>query len=147
MMPSRLASLRENPATARAGMRWSESEDAELMERAVQGMDINAIAKAHMRTIGGVKVRIMTNALAMMERDGMTLEEASVRVHIPLEDLEEYKLREDEKQEKAKKRPDRDDGDGEILATLREIRDLLRVITHVSLDSRARSGDIDLGRK
>lgn len=98
---SRLSALRENPDTARAGMKWTESENTELMERAVQGMNIDDIAKAHMRTVTGVKARIMANALAMMESNDMTLEEASMYVHIPLEELEAYKQREDEKPKKS----------------------------------------------
>lgn len=98
---SRLSALRENPDTARAGMKWTDSENTELMERAVQGMNIDDIAKAHMRTVTGVKARIMANALAMMESHDMTLEDASMHVHIPLEELEAYKQREDEKPKKS----------------------------------------------
>lgn len=98
---SRLSALRENPDTARAGMKWTDSENTELMERAVQGINIDDIAKAHMRTVTGVKARIMTNALAMMKSHDMTLEEASMHVHIPLEELEAYKQREDEKPKKS----------------------------------------------
>jgi len=98
---SRLSALRENPDTARAGMKWTESENTKLMERAVQGMNIDEIAKAHMRTVTGVKSRIMSNALAMMEHEDMTIEDVSMHVHIPLEELEAYKQREDEKPKKS----------------------------------------------
>lgn len=87
---SRLSALRNNPDTSRAGMKWTESENTELMERAVQGMNIDEIAKTHKRTVTGVKARIMSNALTMMKSQNMTMEEASIYVHIPLDELEAY---------------------------------------------------------
>jgi len=83
--------LRMNPDTARTGMKWTNDEDTELMERAISGMDIQNIARVHKRTVGGVQSRVMLNALTMMEKMNKTLEEVSQYVHVPVEYLEAFK--------------------------------------------------------
>lgn len=100
-----LKELRENPDTARAGMKWLEDENSELMERAIEGVNIDAIAKLHKRTVGAVKSRIMANALTMVNEGKMSLDEVSKYVHISIEDLTLYKERSDNKAAKANQKP------------------------------------------
>lgn len=131
---ARLISLRDNPDTARAGMKWTEEEDVELMERAVSGMDIDDIAKTHKRTVTGVKSRIMSNALAIAGGNNMTLEDVSNHVHIPLEELQAHKQRSDDKKAQPKKSTTKNtepymEGD-KYMKLLTEIRDLLKEIAN-----------------
>lgn len=101
---SRLSALREDPNTAHFGMKWTEEEDVKLMNHATSNMDMENIAKAHKRTISSVKSRIMSNALSMMETNGMTLDEISRHVHIPPEELREHKKMNDQKKQKQKQK-------------------------------------------
>ena len=87
MSSTRYTALRENPDTSRAGMSWTKEEEAKLMEHVTSKMDMQNIAKIHMRTITGVKSRIMLNALKMMETNNMSLNDISKYVHIPLQSL------------------------------------------------------------
>ena len=64
--------LREQPETARAGIRWGDEENQELMKRINEGMSLEDIAKTHQRTIIGVKNRIMANALHIMKENKMS---------------------------------------------------------------------------
>ena len=129
---SRYTNLRENPDTARAGMPWTTEEDAELMERVTSKMDMENIAKAHNRTISGIRSRIMTNAMKMMETNNMSMEDVSKHVRVPLEELLAHK----QKQKRGKPK----DGipktsshpinmqDDKYMQILIEIRDLLKDI-------------------
>lgn len=126
-----LLSLRENPNTARAGMKWTNEEDIELMKQVEDGIDIDDIAKAHKRTNTGVKARIMSNALAMMESKNMTMEQVSVCVHISVEDLQEYKQKQETKKATSRNEKPKVESitnDDKYMKILVEIRNLLKVI-------------------
>ena len=97
--------LREQPETARTGMKWTEDESQELMKHINEGMSLEDIANTHKRTVGGVKNRIMTNALNIMkENESMSFDEVSKLVNISVFDLENYKQYQDNKEEKINKK-------------------------------------------
>ena len=96
--------LREQPETARAGIRWEDEENQELMKRINEGMSLEDIAKTHQRTIIGVKNRIMANALHIMKENKMSFDEVSKLVNISVDDLENYKQYQDNKGEKSDKK-------------------------------------------
>ena len=96
--------LREQPETARAGIKWGEEESQELMKHLNDGMSLEDIAKTHQRTVIGVKNRIMTNALNIMKEKRMSLDEVSKLVNISVFDLENYKQYQDNKEEKIDKK-------------------------------------------
>ena len=104
--------LREQPETARAGIKWGEEESQELMKHLNDGMSLEDIAKTHQRTVIGVKNRIMTNALHIMKEKRMSLDEVSKLVNISVFDLENYKQYQDNKEEKIdKKESDKKESD------------------------------------
>ena len=97
---TRLTALREQPETARAGVKWTEEENEQLMKEVMDGMDgmdLDNVAKKHQRTITGVKSRVMTNALTMMIDRDLTLQDVAKLVHISVEDLENHKQRQEQK--------------------------------------------------
>lgn len=144
---TRYTALRENPDTARAGMPWTNEEEAKLMEHVTSNMDMENIAKTHMRTITGVKSHIMSNALKMVKTNNMSLDDISKHVHIPLEDLKAFKQREDEKKQRQNKKKEKLEhgkdkypnsaahpkismqNDDKYMQVLIEIRDLLKVVS------------------
>lgn len=90
--------LREQPETARTGIKWDEEESQELMNRIKDGMSLEDIANTHKRTVGGVKNRIMTNALNILKEKKISLDEVSKLVNISVFDLENYKEKIDKKE-------------------------------------------------
>ena len=104
--------LREQPETARTGMKWTEDESQELMKHINEGMSLEDIANTHKRTVGGVKNRIMTNALNIMkENESMSFDEVSKLVNISVFDLENYKQYQDNKEKIDKKESDKKESD------------------------------------
>jgi hypothetical protein len=108
--------LREQPETARAGLKWDEEESQELMKHINDGMSLEDIAKTHQRTIIGVKNRIMANVLNIMkENTSMSFDEVSKLVNISVFDLQNYKekidKKESDKKESDKKESDKKESD------------------------------------
>ena len=79
----------------------------------------------------------MSNALAMVKDNKMTMEEVSEHVHIPLEDLQVHKQYEEDKKpnttSKKQNKKTRSDTipQESMISVLQEIRDLLKVIAAV----------------
>lgn len=91
--PSRLAALRANPDTVRAGLKWTDEEDAKLLQRIKAGKEIETIAKQHKRTVTGLKSRIMTLTWNMVQNGTVTLKQVNALFRIPIQDLEEHRER------------------------------------------------------
>ncbi len=135
---SRLNALREQPDTARAGVKWTEEENDQLMKEVMDGMDLEEVAKKHQRTFTGVKSRVMTNALTMMNDRDLSIQGVAKLVHISIEDMELHKQRQEQKASapKAKKtvqKAEVQSNDGSIsnqdfMSVLIEIRDYLKII-------------------
>tara|TARA_B110000259_G_scaffold184524_1_gene231758 strand:- start:2486 stop:3037 length:552 start_codon:yes stop_codon:yes gene_type:complete len=97
--------LRENEETSRAGLKWTDEEDEQLMKYAIEGMVLDDVALKHHRTVGSIKIRVMSNGLNMMTDKNLTLEEVSNMIHISEEELGQYKHKWDEdKKQKLKSR-------------------------------------------
>lgn len=103
--------LREQPETARTGLKWTLEESQELMKHINEGMSLEDIANTHKRTVGGVKNRIMTNALNIMKEKKISLDEVSKLVNISVFDLENYKQYQDNKEKIDKKESDKKESD------------------------------------
>jgi hypothetical protein len=88
---SRIQYLKEQPETARTGIRWEDEENQELMKRINEGMNLEDIAKTHQRTITAVKSHVMSNALNIMKEKEISFDEVSKLVNISVDDLENYK--------------------------------------------------------
>lgn len=135
---TRVTVLREQPETARVGVKWTEAENEQVMKEVMDGMDLDDVAKKHQRTVTGVKSRVMTNALTMMTDRDLTLQDVAKLVHISVEDLENYKQRQEQKATtpKVKKTgtktseelPDDNISHKDFMNILTEIRDYLKII-------------------
>lgn len=135
---SRLNALREQPDTARAGVKWTEEENNQLMKEVMDGMDLDEVAKKHQRTITGVKSRVMTNALTMMKDRDLSLQDVAKLVHISEDELENHRQRQEDKAAapkvkktvtKAYEQPHNDNiSYQDFMSVLTEIRDYLKII-------------------
>jgi hypothetical protein len=116
---------REIPETARVGLKWTEEEDKQLMKEVIDdGMNLEDIAKKHQRTLIGVKMRAMTNALVMMEEKNLSMQELAKMVRISAEDLEIWKEKQERKNMSLKEREERKE---EMLKKREEKREELKV--------------------
>lgn len=135
--------LREQPDTARAGLKWTEEENEQLMKEVIDGIDLNEIAKKHQRTLSGIKQRIMNNALTMAETQEITLQDVSELLHIPMVDLENHKKKQERKATALHQKKNQTKIESsssvlieketsqhqEIMSILTEIRDYLKIIS------------------
>lgn len=93
------------PETARVGLKWTDEENKELMKEVMEdGMHLEDIAKKHQRTTRGVKLKIMSNALDMMEEKNLTIHQVAKLVHIPADELEIESQRLEQQKERTEER-------------------------------------------
>lgn len=85
--------------TSRAGSRWTDEENNKLMKSVLNGEKIEDIACKHQRTINAIKSRIILNALEIMKKDNLKLEDVSKLVNISVEDINYYNNREKNRRE------------------------------------------------
>lgn len=134
-LDAKLASLREQSDTLRAGLKWTKEEDEQLMIEILNGIDLDNVAKKHQRTVNGVKIRVMLNALNMMINKNLTIQDVSKLVNISVEDLEKYKNKQQQKKIKNIKKTSEEIYNAnlshhkDIMIILTEIRDYLKIIS------------------
>ena len=61
--------LCENPDTSRAGLKWDDSEDENVLSKLKSGMTVDDIAKALKRTANSIKTRIIMNAVKQIDEE------------------------------------------------------------------------------
>jgi len=107
-MPSKfqemLRTQRLNDETSRAGLKWEQDEDDQLMRMISDGVTHTDIAKTLSRSEGSIKTRLILFGINKMEKDGLTIEDAASTVNLTDKDLTEYlerkALREDRRHNK-----------------------------------------------
>jgi|DEB0MinimDraft_4_1074332.scaffolds.fasta_scaffold04562_3 hypothetical protein len=100
-MPSKFQEIlkthRENKETARAGIKWDDGEDTQMLDMIKEGKTHEEVAKVLYRTPGSIKTRLVITALKQMEDDKITLEEASQNVCIDPSDVSSYVERKEQR--------------------------------------------------
>jgi len=91
--------LRENPDTSRAGLKWDDSEDENVLSKLKSGMSIDDIAKVLKRTANSIKTRIVMNAVKQIDEENIDKNKVMKELKITDADITEYK-------EKKKQRDD-----------------------------------------
>lgn len=117
--------LREKPETSNAGLRWTEKDNNNLMEMAMNNVSCEDIANHFHRTEGAIRARINHNILGMEDEEQNSLESLAEKYNVVLEDLLMYKKKQEAKtKHRGNKQlsPIKED-DKELLV---EIRDLMR---------------------
>jgi repressor of nif and glnA expression len=89
--------LRENPDTSRAGLKWDDSEDENVLNKLKSGMSVDDIAKALKRTANSIKTRIIMNAVKQIDEDKKDKNQVIKELKITEADIVEYK---DKKQQR-----------------------------------------------
>lgn len=87
---NKLKEQRKNPETSRAGLKWEQDEDNTLLDKLKDDVSIEDIAKELQRTVRSIKTRLIIKALTDMRKNSSTIEEASVKYKITVDDINNY---------------------------------------------------------
>ena len=94
--------LRENPDTSRAGLKWDDSEDENVLNKLKGGMSVDDIAKNLKRTANSIKTRIIMNAVTQIEEDSTKKEQILKELNVSEADITEYKEKKQQRDEQQK---------------------------------------------
>ena len=107
-MPSRfqemLRNQRQNPETSRAGLKWEQYEDDQMLSLLSEGQSHADIAKALQRTEGSIKTRLIIYAIDKMETDKLSLDQVAEMVQLATSDILEYQERKQAREERLRKK-------------------------------------------
>ena len=94
--------LRENPDTSRAGLKWDDSEDENVLSKLKSGMTVDDIAKALKRTANSIKTRIIMNAVKQIDEENKNKDQVMKELKITETDIKEYTEKKQQRDEQQK---------------------------------------------
>lgn len=94
--------LRENPDTSRAGLKWDDSEDENVLSKLKSGMTVDDIAKALKRTANSIKTRIIMNAVKQIDDENKNKDQVMKELKITEADINEYKEKKQQRDDQQK---------------------------------------------
>lgn len=94
--------LRENPDTSRAGLKWDDSEDENVLSKLKSGMTVDDIAKALKRTANSIKTRIIMNAVTQINEENKNKDQVMKELKITEADIKEYTEKKQQRDEQQK---------------------------------------------
>lgn len=94
--------LRENPDTSRAGLKWDDSEDENVLSKLKSGMTVDDIAKALKRTANSIKTRIIMNAVKQIDEENKNKDQVMKELKITEADIKEYTEKKQQRDEQQK---------------------------------------------
>ena len=94
--------LRENPDTSRAGLKWDDSEDENVLNKLKSGMSVDDIARNLKRTANSIKTRIVMNAVKQIDEDNQDKAKVMKELKVTEEDIKEYKEKKQQRDEQQK---------------------------------------------
>jgi large-conductance mechanosensitive channel len=86
------------------GTKWTQQEEAELIEQIGQNLTVDEISTLHGRNPGGISSKIYGIAYRMLTKEGANFEEVALKLRITLEQMDEFKNQRDERISKKKAR-------------------------------------------
>jgi hypothetical protein len=78
-----------NLKPCRAGLKWTPEENIRLMNRVIKGKNVEDIARKHHRTTNAIKLRILDNAMQMVQ-SGLTMEDVCQKLFLVHDDLKTH---------------------------------------------------------
>ena len=94
--------LRENPDTSRAGLKWDDSEDENVLSKLKSGMTVDDIAKALKRTANSIKTRIIMNDVKQIDEESKNKDQVLKELKITEADIKEYTEKKQQRDEQQK---------------------------------------------
>lgn len=98
-----IQALRKFSETERVGHLYSEQNDIDIIQDALNGVSISQIAKKQKRTVSAIRQRIVMFAVNDMKLNNLTLNEISRKYHMKITLLSSYYQRVCEKENKVTK--------------------------------------------
>ena len=80
-----------NKSTSRAGQKWTDEEDAELMTQCEGGMSFTEVAQQHGRSEYSIKCRLWGNIKSLVEKNRGNVTDLCDKYHTTVEDYESFK--------------------------------------------------------
>jgi ATP-dependent exoDNAse (exonuclease V) alpha subunit len=102
------AKTKEDTQTERAGAKWSEEEDGELVQEIQDGILLTHIAESHGRSLGGIVSRLRHIAADMVMNKGASVHDASAAVGLQVAEVEDAVRRRTHKNDESDTVIDRD---------------------------------------
>ncbi len=94
--------LRENPDTSRAGLKWDDSEDENVLSKLKSGMSVDDIARNLKRTANSIKTRIVMNAVKQIDEDKQDKAKVMKELKVTEEDIKDYKEKKQQRDDQQK---------------------------------------------
>ena len=125
---------------SRIGQPWSNEEDKQLLEEIGVKLDISEIASTHKRTVKGIKLRLIHNAIQAIEKGLFDVEHAATHYGISQLDIKEQQEKKVKEIRISTFKENQPVYHEKYLELLTEIRDSLKVLTqHICSQSIAQS--------
>jgi hypothetical protein len=99
-----LKSQRENPETSRAGLKWDDDEENQLLSLVSSGESLADIAKTLQRTEGSIKTRLIVYAISKMENDNLSISQVCEMVNLAPEDITDYQQKKQQREDRIRQR-------------------------------------------
>lgn len=116
----------------RRGVPWTDEEHETLLKRVAKRVDWEDIAIKHKRTVWGVRARVLMHIFKLVQNNAITLEEATKKYNLPLEDIQSFI---EAKQQCATHSKRNKSDDNTIVTLLCEVRDLLKELVKTQQSS------------
>ena len=121
--------LSNRSTDTRIGQPWSNEEDKQLLEEIGAKLDISEIASTHKRTVKGIKLRVIHNAVQAIEKGLFDREKAIEHFGISRLDIEEYNAKKAKKLRVDNFKDKQPEYHEKYLELLTEIKDSLKILT------------------
>lgn len=138
-MRERLEALKERPEFAAAGSRWTQEEEARVVDAIAGGRTIMEVAAGCKRTHGSIRAKLLALALRMVDAEGRSAEDVCAMLsssRLQPVDIDAERARQRAKwddndgreSEQRRKKDSKDSKDSKETFTdvLKDIRDILR---------------------
>jgi len=128
-MYQNIQKLRENPATANAGKKWTEEEVNELLIN-IKSNSFDEVASIHKRTVSSINGKLHSLAVSFITQKNMSIEDASKKFNISIISIQSYMEKYPAKKTKTKQNSDTETNQNKLTGS--EIIELMNPPTSVS---------------
>jgi hypothetical protein len=125
----RIQALKDQPEFAAAGSKWTQDDDARVIEMISGGRTISEVAAECKRTQGSIRARVLLLGLRMVDQDEMPSDEVCALLRLHPADIDAERARQKAKWDAARALPPQRSHEKETFTdVLKDIRSILRRI-------------------
>lgn len=127
-MHDRIEALKERPEFAAAGSKWTQDEEARVIEAITSGKTIHEVAAECKRTHGSIRARLLMLALRMVDSEGLSAEDVCAMLRLQPADIDAERARQRAKWDRRCSSGNTKPPLETFTDVLKDIRDILRRI-------------------